>query len=99
VWSTLSAASNYDYAGFWIVLDAQGYSSGGSYWGLVDIAIGPTGSEQIILPNIAIQSNVALASAFYPIPIPAGQRIAARVAMGAANLNYRAGVTLYGLRA
>lgn len=49
--------------------------------GLVDVAIGASGSEQIIVANILCAGSPRMATSFHlPLGVPAGSRIAARVA-------------------
>ena len=72
---------------------------------LFDIAIGAGGSEQIIIPNYPVGPPQSSSSAgvfmtgdpspFFPIAIPAGTRIAARVQSIVASQTF--GVTLYGV--
>lgn len=69
--------------------DAVGIVISGSITGsaalsaLLDIAIGPAGSETVIVPDISMfrgaSLNCAFPPVFIPIAIPAGSRIAARV--------------------
>lgn len=57
------------------------HSSKNIYPHLVDIAIGPSGSEVVILPNLLFRSdnNYRIAGTYqFPITIPAGTRISAR---------------------
>lgn len=65
-----------------ITLQMYQTGGGGSCF-LVDIAIGPAGSEQVILSNILLDSmrsaQVGAVLLDLPISIPAGSRIAARV--------------------
>lgn len=63
--------------------------------GLLDIAVGGAGSEQIIIPNILLASELHMMSAVtWPISIPAGSRIAARLQNTTASATYRVAVYL-----
>lgn len=75
----ISAANNLiDSHGVWLYL----YNSAGGRDWLVDIAIGPSGSEQVIVPNLLwAQSGTAVgnvAVVYLPIQIPSGVRVAIR---------------------
>jgi hypothetical protein len=68
---------------------------------LVDLAVGASGSEQIILPDIFSRSSSATAatpfSMFYvPIHIKDGQRIAARCQSATASASCFIGLYLFG---
>lgn len=107
-YSALAASTSADYAGFFITTDTQntnGASTVVVQW-LIDIAVGPGGSEVIILPNLlqagfaGTLTTIYLPSQFYfPIAIPAGSRIAARAQCTSIVTPDRVlGVTLYGIR-
>jgi hypothetical protein len=86
-----------DYAGFWLCFDLANNASNES-GDLIDIAIGPSGSQKIILPDLLIyQGGVESPSdfEFVPIPIPAGSQIWARAANIAPATTF--GITLYGV--
>lgn len=95
----LTASTAHDYIGLMGYLLT--YAGLDNTSGLVDIAIGASGSEQVIWPNIPLTPNNA--SAFYPgivvpftpIPIPAGSRISAR--FQSTSTSDEVGVTLYGV--
>lgn len=85
-----------DYVGFWLVMDLAHNASNES-GDLIDIAIGPSGSQKIILPDLlTYQGGVESPSdfEFIPIPIPAGSQIWARAANMAPAATF--GLTLYG---
>jgi hypothetical protein len=107
----LTAATNQDMAGFFLGLHGSPSATGGSsliYPSLIDIAIGASGSEKIIRPNYPINmtaSGTACnnplpgSSPFYPIPIPAGTRIAARAqSFDTATPARQINTVLYGVR-
>ena len=80
-YSQLIAATTRDYVGIFGAFDSQqGNSKVQSY--LVDVAIGASGSEQIIIPKLfnynSDSNNWMFQFPFHPIQIPAGTRIAAR---------------------
>ncbi len=101
-YSQITSATTRDYLGFMLAFDTQGASSQfSSFTG--DLAIGSSGSEKIILPDLFVDATRSavfnnMLSNFYPIAIPAGTRIAARgqsVSYATANV----GVTFYGFYA
>lgn len=111
-YAQLTASTSYDISGFVIGFDVlnQTISSTGHIYELADLAIGPSGSEQIILPNMILWNEQDHANGFYwiapnntefiPMSIPAGTRIAARAQSAVATSPERQfGITLYGLRA
>jgi hypothetical protein len=98
-WNQLIAATTNDYLGFFACFDWNG--STGQYGGIdIDIGIGPSGSEVIIVPDICTGSPGTY-NQFFPIfpilqtEIPAGTRIAAR--SSATNPPMSFGMTLYGV--
>jgi hypothetical protein len=67
---------------------------------LLDIAIGASGSEKIILSNYSwiwtgVEAAGTAPSPFFAIPIPAGTRISARIAVSSGAANF--GITAYGV--
>lgn len=83
-YATLIDSTARDYLGFGFVVDAQNTTIP-QYMPLwLDIATGPVNSEVIILPNFVCQLDGAFSVVdpnvpeFFPRPIPAGTRIAAR---------------------
>lgn len=80
-YTQLIASTGFDSVGL-IVFAVPGSANNAGY--LIDIAIGGAGSEQVIIPDYHIEhaSNNAQRGdiAYYPLHIPAGTRIAARVA-------------------
>lgn len=103
-YAQLIASTARDYIGFLLEVDAQGTSfPASSYVGYVDIAIGASGSEKIILPNcpviLSASGNATVAiwpDSFVSVPIPAGSRVAAR-ANTILNSAVTFGLTLYGV--
>ena len=98
-WVQMIAATARDYIGLMIGVDTQNGSIwGDSYW--YDIGIGPSGSEQVIIPKFATGGNpvgyMPGSSAFMPVQVPAGSRLAARC------MNYNgnstgSSISLYGI--
>lgn len=101
-YAALTAATSYDYAGFFLAFDPQTAFNAQAFTVAVDIAIGASGSEKIILPDrsCSLRPGSAFSSGtispLFAIPIPAGSRIAARAA--ASSSGAAMGITLYGLR-
>ena len=78
LYSTIAASTAYDAAGIYIDIVA----GVGSIRSLIDIAVGTAGAEVVVIPNIFCPSPRALQLGFtvyFPISIPAGSRIAARL--------------------
>lgn len=95
----LTASTTYDLAGIVVGFDMQ--SNSASYNYLVDISIGASGSEVVIIPNMMVANlgNTYATpdfSPFIPISIPAGTRIAARCQCTTAS--GKLGVSIYGVR-
>lgn len=105
-YSQLIGATSYDYLGLLIAFDAQnastGFTAGTQYQ--INLAIGASGSEVVIVPGIPLQTvsgaTVGLVPRSWPlipVRIPAGSRIAAAVSSSAASADIL-GLTLYGVR-
>lgn len=83
-YSQIVASTTYPYNGF--VLDFGVQANQATQWCQwnLDLAIGGAGSETIILPDFHLSNNSAIHSIqprttpYFPIPVPAGTRIAAR---------------------
>lgn len=79
-YAQVAAATGFSYSS--ITLCMYGTGGGGDCY-LVDIAIGPSGAEQVIVPNVLLDSMRGIphgqVSITLPVAIPAGVRIAARV--------------------
>lgn len=75
-WTQLVAATSFDASGFIVdaVLQNDGRQS------LVDIAIGAAASEQIIIANLLVAPSrgYQYVQYYFPIPIPAGSRLAGK---------------------
>lgn len=108
-YSQITASTTADLAGLSLFLDAQGTTTGstGSITWLVDIAVGASGSEVVVLPNLFVlgASGVGFSTIYapqvpyLPLQIPAASRISMRAACTTANSPDRIlGVTLYGVR-
>lgn len=106
-YSQIALTTTADYAGFFVTIDAQNTTGtvGTAQW-LVDIAVGASGSEIVILPNvytIGVTNGLSVlyvpAQNYYPIQIATGSRIAARAQCTTATSPDRLlGVTFYGVR-
>lgn len=95
-WAQLIAATEFE-ADAIIVWAAM---AGNQRTGLVDIGIGTGGSEQVLIPNLTVSrafdaAAEGLFTAVLPVRVPAGSRVAARLASAGADSGY-AGVTLIG---
>ncbi len=107
-YSQVSAAVANDIGGFLLWFDNQngaGTTSAIQRW-LVDIAVGPGGAEQVIVPNIPLAGYTPSSMQIYnpttrylPIAVPAGSRIAARAQCSTgATPDRKIGITVYGVR-
>jgi len=107
-WVQLTASCANDYGGFFLMFDEQGRTSGNSIIDvLVDVAIGPAGSERILLPQFSMGMSHSTTTAivvppgtpFVPMKIPAGSRIAVRAtARATVSPDRIVGVSFYGAR-
>jgi hypothetical protein len=102
-YSQLIASTASDYVGFVLGFDLQNASVTTVQSFLLDLAIGAAASEVNIVSNFSVFSVVASSfrvapanSAFYPIQIPAGTRLSARVQSSIAS-GAAVGVTFYGV--
>lgn len=74
-WTQIAAATSFDAAAILLQIDLQYQDT--LY--LIDIGIGGSGSEQVIIPNLMMSQSAPVFNALViPINIPAGSRIAAR---------------------
>ena len=84
-YSEIIASTAFSAMGFWLLVfnpSAQGRF-------LIDLAIGGSGSEQIIVPNFFTAQPSAkegVAHAFFPMSIPAGTRLSARCQSNVASI-------------
>ena len=103
------ASTTADIAGFSLYIDSQGTSTGsvGPITWLVDVAVGASGSEVVILPNLFVigaagagfSVTYAPVISYLPLQIPAASRIAVRAACSSAVTPDRLlGITVYGVR-
>jgi hypothetical protein len=82
-WTELIASTPYDAYGIWIGIDGVHTSAAATNY-LVDIGVGPSGSERVIIPNLNVWGADATAAGlnphqfWFPVYIPAGSRISAR---------------------
>jgi hypothetical protein len=101
LYTQLIASTANSYAGFFLGFDFWG-SGASSTTALVDIAVGVAGFEVIIVADWVIGTTAVTdgvvsntATPFFPIPIPAGSRVAIR---GAAEVANSLKVCMYGVR-
>lgn len=73
-WAQLEASTDFNIEGFWIRISTFDYDEDM----MIDIGIGASGSESVLVPNIFKRAGVGV-SAFFPVPIKAGTRVSARV--------------------
>lgn len=107
-YSQIVSSTTADIAGIFAVFDSQNASGGtsGSFYSLIDIAVGGAGSEVVIVPNIVLtlflSGSPAILGGFLPympVQIPAGSRIAVR-SQSSSNISPDRiiGCTIFGVR-
>lgn len=105
----ISSSLTNDIAGFFLGFDDQNATTGtvGPLREIMDIAIGASGSEKVILPSFLLFRTISgggtlhmpEASHYFPIPIKAGTRIAARAQSNTTvSPDRKFGLTFYGVR-
>jgi len=105
----ITASTTADLAGFSLYIDSQGTSTGavGPITWLIDVAVGASGSEVVILPNLFIVGvtgsgfsvTYAPVIPYLPLQIGAASRIAVRAACSTGTSPDRVlGITVYGVR-
>lgn len=94
-YAQLTASTTRDYIGLFGLLDVQGVASPSNNQMLMDVAVGASGSEKVIIPDSLLTKWVSGNGyiPFVPIKIPAGTRLSARSSNGAVVAN----LTLYGV--
>jgi hypothetical protein len=92
-YTQLIASSGRDYAGFFLSFRAAFPTN--DYPGYADIAIGASGSEQVIVPSCLFYNNSFQATmpvtTIYWVPIPSGTRIATRITSAATGWSLNVG--------
>jgi len=80
-WTQLIASTSYDTYGMWVAVRGI-HVSGSATPYLVDIGVGPSGSEQVLIPNLNVWGaenlGPSIRAFFFPVYVPAGSRIVAR---------------------
>lgn len=79
-YAEIIASTTYDWYGFWMTIP-ETYVSGSDTSQLMDIAIGAAASESIIISNFVsgYSPNAGFQPYFFPLYIPRGSRISARI--------------------
>jgi hypothetical protein len=99
-WIQLIASTPYDAYGIWVSIEGLSANNTNTAY-LVDIGVGPAGSEQVVLPNLdawgADSTGWAIRLYWFPVYIPAGSRIAARGQSVTASKTCRVMVALDGV--
>lgn len=82
-WVELAGASEFDAVWLMLAATAAGTASTTGVNFLVDVAIGPAGAEQVVVPDLPVYiATVVESSAFrvlLPVSIPAGSRVSVRM--------------------
>jgi hypothetical protein len=107
-YSQIVSSTVADIGGIFVVFDAQNTASGssGNTYSLIDIAVGPSGSEVVIIPNIVLSVFTAGTATqfggflpYMPIQIQAGSRISVRSQSSTnASPDRIIGCTIFGVR-
>jgi len=94
-YAQITAATTRDYIGLFAIIDCNGVASPPDNFALVDIAIGASGSEQIIIPDAFCDpfNQYPVVMPFTAVNIPAGTRLACRINSATGTYN----VTIYGV--
>lgn len=110
-WTQITASLTNDLIGFVLGLDMQNAANAGSSLSsenLLDVGIGASGSEIVLVGNLKFNHDANTTTVYvspqvlgpYFTPIPAGTRIAVRAQSTQTNSTYRKfGITFYGIRA
>lgn len=101
-WTELFAATSYETFGVHILVGGVQGSGSTNQRALVDVGIGGSGSEVVLIPDLdcgnvsiyALASNV-MASYYFPIRIPAGARLSARCAASVDSDNVNISLRLF----
>lgn len=85
-----------DASGFWVEVTPEAITSGQQV--LIDIAIGNSGSQKIIVDNILVAIGQAPAAVpmYVPLPIPAGTKLWARYQTSSTSFDIRVAIRLGG---
>jgi hypothetical protein len=108
-YAQVTASATNDLAGFFVCFDSQNITSGtaNNVRLLIDLSLGASGSEKVVVPNISVfklvngggDYHLPETTPYFPVPVKAGTRIAARAQSGATISPDRTiGITLYGVR-
>jgi hypothetical protein len=99
-WTQLIASTPYDAYGIWVSIEGVHVADTNTAY-LVDIGVGPAGSEVVVLPNLdawgADNTGWGLRLYWFPVYIPAGSRIVARSQASTASKNSKVMVALDGV--
>lgn len=103
-YAQITASTNRDHYGLIIAIDQHNNSAGATQNWLMDIAIGLSGSETIVIPNLTCAGTssaidiLPMVRGIIPLQIPAGTRIAVRSQCSSTAAATRIfGATIYGL--
>lgn len=104
LWTQLSSAIPHDWRGFYAAVDNQRNANQGNQPGwLIDLGIGASGSEQVVVSNAVwtprYTGSGRLILGPYMLPILSGTRFAARAQSSLTSSLRIIGVTIYGIRA
>lgn len=86
-WTELVSSVPFPGTGIWIHLGPGPSASGVDTSTLVDIGVGASGSEVVLIPNLAI-GGLLVTGFFFPVQIPNGARISARAQSAVASKTF-----------
>jgi hypothetical protein len=96
-WAQMIAATTFEASWLQVHLGQTGVAVAASNsQTLLDVGVGASGSEQVVVPNIAIGGSLPFASWLFPLVVPSGSRIALRIQSAVASKNVTAGVMVMG---
>ncbi len=94
-YASLVASTSYEWRGFWLFIGGSG-ASATRRDGVLDIALGAGGSEQVIVSNLLVGWRPTLTAGgmqlFLPIRVPKGVQVSARWACATASINLDVGI-------
>lgn len=96
-WALMFAAVPFHVSLISVFLGATGiFVSGQNSQTLLNVGMGPSGQEQIIVPNIAIGGNAQFATWHFPLNIPSGSRLVLQTRSIVASKAAPFGMTVFG---
>jgi hypothetical protein len=91
VWTEITSATDHDYKGFFLTHTKNHDGLIGTHDSMFDVGVGSAGNEEEILSDMILRNYTAtipIITPVFPIPIPAGTRLAMRSNSSNATLNW-----------